>query len=158
MFVDWRFHRNYNFSEDPIECDFEYVSTITVDSFNYAMPRFITEVRKLDGSEFPAKTLSYQIVVCVQFYLETQGFLWRLLEDKRFDEVKFTLDNTMKSCTAAGIGITVNQVDVLSQTDQDILWSKGVLGTDTPEKLLHTVLFVVGLNCALCAGQEHRAL
>ena len=80
---------------------------------------------ELDGYDFPAKTL-YQIVICVQFCLETQGFPCRLLQDKNFTEVKFTLDNTMKVKTAAGIGIIVNQSDVLSQTDQGILWSKGI--------------------------------
>ena len=157
MFADWRFHCNFNFSDEVISCDLEYVSTISVDSFNYAMPRFITEVRKLDGSDFPAKTL-YQIVICVQFYLETQGINWKLLDDKKFTEVKYTLDNVMKARTAAGIGITVNKSDVLSKTDEDILWSQGLLGTDTPEKLLNTVLFTLDLNCALRAGKEHRSL
>lgn len=30
-----------------------------------------------------------------------------------------------------------------------------ILGTDTPQKLLDTLLFLLGLNFALRAGQEH---
>ena len=34
----------------------------------------------------------------------------------------------------------------------------GFLGSSNPEQLLYTVLFVLGLNCALHAGKEHRSL
>ena len=102
----------------------------------------------------PPKTL-YQIVVCVQFYLETQGFSWKILEDDRFKELKFTLDNLMKAHTSQGLGVSVRKADIISKTDEDILWNSGVLGSNTPEKLLYTVLYLVGLNCALHAAKEH---
>ena len=37
---------------------------ITRESLIFAMSRFITEVKKVDGSEYPGKTL-YDIVICV---------------------------------------------------------------------------------------------
>ena len=121
------------------------------------MRRFITEIRKLDGSDYPQKML-YQIVLCVQFHLETLGFIWKLLDQDKFKDIRFTLDNVMKIRTANGIGIRVKKADIISKTDEDIMWSKGVLGTDSPEQILFTVLYVVGLNCALQAGKEHRFL
>ena len=39
--------------------------------------------KRLDGSEFPGKTL-YDIVICVQFHMETCGFNWRLLSNDEF--------------------------------------------------------------------------
>ena len=42
--------------------------------------------------------------------------------------------------------------------DEDILWHRGILGTENPEQLMHTVLYLVGLYCALRAGKEHRNL
>ena len=39
----------------------------------YVLVHFLTEVKKIDGSDFPGKTL-YDILICVQFYLETLGF------------------------------------------------------------------------------------
>ena len=121
------------------------------------MRRFITEVQKLDGTDFPPKTL-YQIMICVLFHLKTLGFTWKLLDHKCFKEIRFTLDNVMKACTSAGIDVAVRKSEVLSKMDEDILWSSEGLGTETPEKLLHTVLFVPGLNCTLCTGREHRKL
>ena len=142
------------FEDKLIECDLEYANTVTVESVLYALPRFITEIQKLDGSDYPPKTL-YQIVLCVQFHLETLGFSWKLLDKDIFKEIQFTLDNVTKICTANGLGVTIKKADIISKTDEDILWSKSVLGTSNPEQLLHTVLYVVGLNCALCAGKEH---
>ena len=121
------------------------------------MTKFITEVRKLDGSDFPPKTL-YQIVICVQFYLETLGYTWHLIKDEVFTDLRHTLDNLMKPRTLMGICINVRKADIITKTEKDILWSRNVLGSDTPEQLLHTVLYLVGLSCALHVGKEHRAL
>ena len=82
-------------------------------------------------------------------YLEKQGFSWRLLNDGNFKELKFTLDNVMKACTAARIGTTVCKAEVLSFEDEKNLWEIGSLGTYNPTVLLHTVVYVIGMTCAL---------
>ena len=41
MFADWRFHQNYNFPDEVIVCDLEHISTVMVESLNYALPRLI---------------------------------------------------------------------------------------------------------------------
>ena len=64
----------------------------------------------------------------------------------------------MKECTSAGLGITVRKADIITKMDEDILWHTGILGTENPEQLMHTVLYLVGLYCALRAGKEHRNL
>ena len=157
MYTDWKEYRNSLGNVSDIHCDLNDVSTINEYSLKFALCRFLTEVRKVDGSEFPPKTM-YDIIMCVQFHLETLGFSWRLISDEQFQEVKFTLDNIMKQRTAQGIGISVRKSDVLNLTDEDILWSLGLLGTHSPEVLLHTVMFTIGLSCSLHAGKEHYCL
>ena len=158
IFAEWRFDRNMKqFEDEVVECDLEYRNTITPESLVFAMQRFVTEIRKLDGSDYPPKNL-YQIVLCVQFHLETLGFTWKLLDQDMFKEIRFTLDNVMKIQTSCGVGVTVKKADIITKTDEDILWNKRVLGVDNPEQLLYTVLYVIGLNCALRAGKEHRNL
>ena len=46
---------------------------------------------------------------------------------------------------------------MISPEDEEMLWSS-VLGTDTPQKLVDTVLYLFGLHFALRAGKEHRNL
>ena len=157
MYQDWMNYRNSLGNLTKVTCDLSDVSTINVNSLSFGLCRFLTEVKKLDGSEFPPKTL-YDMLMCVQFFLETVGFSWRLISDDEFKEVKFTLDNVMKQRTAQGIGISVHKADVLTVTDEDILWSLGLLGTHSPEVLLNTVMFTLGLSCSLCAGKEHYVL
>ena len=157
MYNDWRAFRNGQEHLQSFSCDLHNLSSITPESLNSAMCHFITEVKKMDGSDFPGKTL-YDIVICIQFFLETQGLSWRLLHDEEFSELKFTLDNLMKERTALGIGTTVRKAEVLSHDDDEILWFNGVLGKDNPTALLHTMVYVLGMTCALRAGKEHRSL
>ena len=125
-----------------VTCDLSHVSTINVNLLSFTLCRFLTEVKKLDGSQFSPKTL-YDILMCIQFFLETVGFSWKLISDDELKEVKFTLDNVMKQRTAQGIGISVCKADVLIMTDEDILWSLGLLRTHSPEVLLNTVMFTL---------------
>ena len=88
-------------------------------------------MRHIDGKPFPGKTL-YEIVVCIQMYLETYGFTWKLIDDVELVELKFTLDNIMKALTASGVGVVVKQASVLSFSDENFLWENGFLGTSNP--------------------------
>ena len=73
MFKEWRKSRNNRPGVKQVECDLDNKATITVQSIVFALTRFIMEIKKLDGNEYPSKTM-YEIVICFQFYLETLGF------------------------------------------------------------------------------------
>ena len=66
MYNDWRNFRNSEGHLNKIDCNLEDSTTITTESLVYALCRFLTEVKKLDGTEFPGRTL-YDILICVQF-------------------------------------------------------------------------------------------
>ena len=69
-----------------IFADLDNVFTLTVENLSYALCQFITEICKLDGSDFPGKTL-YDIVICIQFYLETYGFNCKLVGGTYFKNI-----------------------------------------------------------------------
>ena len=155
MYSGWRDERKKG--DTYISCDLNDIKTIDKDSLCVALKYFITEVRKLDGSDFPGETL-YEIIVCVQMHVETYGFTWKLIDDCAFTSLKFTLDNVMKERCSNGIGSTVRQAQVLSLSDEEFLWVNGFLGTENPTQLLNTVVFLLGMTCVLRAGKEHRSL
>ena len=157
MYCDWRMHRNTGGDDKSIWCDLDVKETITEESLIYALTCFMTEVKKIDGSEYPAKTL-YEIIICVQFHLETLGFGWKLLSCEIFKEIKFTLDNLMKLRTSQGVGGKVKKADILTQTHEEYLWSVGLFELSNPEALLATIVFIVGKGFALHAGKEHHVL
>ena len=47
-----------------IQCDLDEKDTMTLGSLNFAMPRFISEVRKLNGENFPGRTLYDIVILC----------------------------------------------------------------------------------------------
>ena len=157
MYREWRNYRNSQPHLDKISCDLDHQEMISKDSLMFALSRFLTEVKKVDGSKFPSRTL-YDILICVQFHLETLGFAWKLLVDVSFTEVKYTLDNLMKMRTAAGIGKSVKKAQILTSFHEDILWSQGLLGINDLETLLNTVVFIIGKGFSLRAGKEHYSL
>ena len=157
MFREWRSYRNSSASLDNIECDLDNKESISIESLTFAVPHFITEVKKLDGSDFPGKTL-YDIVIFIQFHLESIGFAWKLLNQDTFKDVRFTLDNLMKLRTSQGIGVSVRQAAVLSGLDEEELWCQGLLGWANPENLLNTVIYLIKKGFALRAGKEHHCL
>ena len=64
----------------------------------------------------------------------------------------------MKQHTAEGLGNDVRKAEVLTFTDEGLLWSLGLLGCHTPQALIDTVVFKLGLSCALHSGKEHHSL
>lgn len=64
----------------------------------------------------------------------------------------------MKKICKEGIGSKKWQAEVISEVEEYLMWSKGLLGDDTPQRLLDTVLFYNGLYFALRSGQEHQQL
>lgn len=80
------------------------------------------------------------------------------LKDEKFAQIQSALDNNMKKLCKAGIGATTKQAQIITFAEENILWERNVLGIDNPEKLLHTVFYMIGLNFALRGGDEHRSL
>lgn len=57
-----------------------------------------------------------------------------------------------------GVGAEVHHAAVISLEHEELLWSSGVLGVDTPLSLLRAAFYMVGLHFCLRGGQEHRNL
>ena len=127
MYHEWRSFR-YSQQLQWIECDLDDASTTSEESLVLALTRFLTEVKKIDGTDFPAKTL-YEILICVQFQLEKMGFAWKLLNHEVFKDVKFSLNNLMKLRTCQGVGRSVKKAEILTSFDEELLWSLGLLAT-----------------------------
>ena len=158
MYHDWRNFRLMNGCTDlrVVSTDINSLSKLDKVSLSYSLSNFIMEVRKHDGTDFPGQTL-YQIVICLQFFLETQGFEWKLVDDPVFIRFKNTLDNVMKERAKAGLRHPVSATPI-SLTDEDKMWNEGVLGKDDPTTLRDTLVFLLGLNFALRGGRQTAQL
>lgn len=64
----------------------------------------------------------------------------------------------MKELSKLGLGINKKQVLIITEEQENILWERNILDSANAQQLLDTMVYMVGLNFALRAGQEHRNL
>ena len=50
------------------------------------------------------------------------------------------------------------QAEPISVSEEEQFWQLGILGDDTPEKLVNTILYLNGVHFALRAAEEHKSL
>ena len=103
MYCAWRWEWNRIPTLENIDVDLDDKSTFTKEALVHALSRFICETRKKDGSEFPPKILKH-IILIVQMYLSSLGFVYEFLEDPEFRKLSMCLDNKMKQNAAMGLG------------------------------------------------------
>ena len=81
-----------------------------------------------------------------------------IFREHTFANFRKTLDAEMKRLRTLGHGTHVKQAEPVSDAEKDSLWSKGKLGSQTPQSLLDTVVFLYRLYFALRSGKEDRNL
>ncbi len=67
--------------------------------------------------------------------------------------LKFMLDNLMKDRCAQRLGSTLSS-EPISFGQEEVLWSKGILGEEDPTQLRNTVLFLLGISFTLRGGKN----
>ena len=56
------------------------------------------------------------------------------------------------------IGAKKKQAEPVSASEEELLWTKGLLGDKSPQNLLGTMVWMCGMYFALRSGKEHRSL
>ncbi len=64
----------------------------------------------------------------------------------------------MKSLSREGYITPKSKAQVITLSQEDKLWSNHLLGDHTPEHLVYTVLYLLGVQFVLRAGEEHKSL
>ena len=88
----------------------------------------------------------------------TQGQNYKFLDDDDFCQLRNTLDNIMKDKTSKGLGMVVKKAQIITESEEELLWEKGFLGSSNPKQLVNTLLYLFGLNFALRASQNTEEL
>ena len=160
-FRQWRSQKLDSLVEFDVklfESDIDTPAMLTKENFRHSLCMFIPEVTKLkDGSDYPGKTL-YEMITSIQKYLNQHKVFWKLIDDPEFLEVRTVLDNVMKERAEQNIGLIKKQAQFISMEHEQELWEKGILREENADKLSSTILFLIGVNVGLRAGDKHYCL
>ena len=150
LWNEWRDYRNQTTSAT--------ITELTTSELQHWLTRFVLEVRKKTGEEFPPNSLRH-ICCGIKRYLRQNGQpSIDFFVNSEFAEFKASLDSEMKRLQSKGVGSQTKQAEILSEDEEELLWNGGFLGDRTPQSLLDTMVFCNGLYFVLRSGTEHRQL
>ena len=75
-----------------------------------------------------------------------------------FADFRIRLDSEMKRLQRAGLGSKKKKAEPLTAEEEELLWTKGLLGSGSPRALVDTIVVMNGIYFALHSGSEHRQL
>ena len=158
LYDQWRSYRmsQQNVPDEILRCDMNLLGQFSKGDLSFVLCRFIREVKKMDGSDFPPNTIR-ELIVMIQMYLHQNNVFWKLYDDVEFVHLKNVVDNTMKERHGMGLGVRKCS-DIITLSQEEKLFNSGTLGDANPLQLLRTVIYMIGLHCALRGGVEHNNL
>ena len=130
---------------------------MTLQELDKRLCNVLFEVRKKNGEEFPPKTL-HHLISGIQSHLRMNGKNIDLFKDPEFTDMRVCLDSEMKRLQKSGLVSKTKKAETLTVHEEELLWSKGLLGSGSPQTLVDTMLVMNGLYFALRSGSEHRQL
>ena len=97
------------------------------EQLDFVLARFIAEVRKEDGQEYPGKTL-YEMIGSIQTFLRVKWKRNVSLMDRTactFRSLNCAWNFQMKEKAGQGIGIVVNKANLMTEEQENYLWENG---------------------------------
>ena len=150
---EWRKHRiQSSASSIPL------LPNITPSELQHWLTRFVLEVRKQDGTEYPPSTLLHICSGIQRFIRSNHCPEVDIYKDATFANFRNSLDAEMRRLQSLGLGAKKKRAEPLTIQDEEKFWENGLLGDHTPHALLNTMVYFNGVYFALRSGKEHRDL
>ena len=106
-------------------------------------------MKKKNGPEYIRDTL-YHIVCGIIRHLKRSGDASiYFFKNDIFAILRHTLDGEMKRLKTKGLGICKKQAECIDIDDEEVLWSKNILGD---QSLLNAIFYMNGIYFALRSG------
>ena len=129
------------------------------DEFGYWLCRFVNEIKKQDGTDYPARTI-WKICCGIQRALREDDKMLHIFDEANpsYDEFLKQIDARMKELTAAGVGIEPERADPISKKDEEQLWNTNTINLTTSQGLSNGVFFYACKLFGLRGMDEHTEL
>lgn len=126
------------------------------ESLDYWLSKFVMEVRK-DGKVMYPRNSLVSIIAGINASIKLNGRKLNVFKDSEFTHFQTVLDVACKNASSQAFEPR-KQAEVISQSEEKLMWEKGALGDSNPTLLVNTVLYLNGLHFAMRSGKEHRDL
>jgi hypothetical protein len=148
VWKDWAAYRRCNLAEDEHAELLEDFVLMKESDQAFWLCRFVCEVNRRDKKPYPPNTV-YQLVCGLM-----RGLNWKrrdegkpevnFFENAEYSLLKATLDSRMKQLQSSG-AFQTRKAEPISVDCEDILWKNGLLGDHSPQVLIDTLVFYIGM-------------
>lgn len=158
LYRDWSTWRKEEAAEKYIPT-LEELWTAPKTSIASALKHFVFEIKRYDGSEYPANTI-YNIICGISRFIKENRVECNILdkEDEAFGYFVKSLDARMRDLTTRGVGNGRKTADPVTDEDETKLWSSGAFSVSDADGLLRAVYYYNCKAFGLRARDEHRKL
>jgi len=112
-------------------------------------------VRKKDGSDYEPDSLRVMIA-SLDRHLKEAGSCISIAKDREFVNSRKVLEGKASFLREQGYGKRTRASKALTTEDEELLWSKGLLGSQSPKSLIATMWFLLTQHFGLRGCQEHH--
>ena len=127
---------------------------LDTESMDEILTRFYAEIRKPNGQEYEPDSLRV-MQGSINRYLVEKGFTKNIINDQEFVKSRKVLEGKAKLLRQQGMGKKRNASTALEPNEEEILWTTGKLGDNSPNSLVRTMWFMCTQHFGLRGCQEH---
>ena len=119
--------------------------------------QFIVSVRKQDGSDYEPSLLQC-MVASIERYLKKKSYDFSVINSIEFAGTQEVLKTKQKALKSSGKGNKPNVSRSLTDSEEDELYRKGQLVSETQEAMLNTLWFNNATHFGMRGDKKHRDL
>ena len=156
-FTSWISERNQRSQGET--CPEDILDRNDSELLNKWLSVFVLEVRRENGSRYLPASLRLLLSGLLRHMRRNSvGPVHNLLDknDVRFHGLRLALEAVEQTAPREGSG--VKRLQYMTEAEENHLWNVGILGCETPQALLLSVLFQNGRHLGIRGGKEHRQL
>ena len=157
VFNDWKSSRN---RESEEKCPDDILERPEALKLNFWLSRFVAEVRRSDGKPYPPKSIHQLICSILRYMHSVDAACPNVLDrkDARFKEFRGACEVVFRRLHQSGVGADVKHTAIISNEEEDKLWSSGALNVTDPKGLQQAVFYYVGKVYCIRGGEEQRCI
>ena len=133
------------------------IEELDANMLDIYLGEWLMSLCKPDGTNYEPDTLT-AFHRSIDRYLREHSYEHSIITSKEFQMSKQVLQTKRKQLSAQGLGNHPHKSEVLTLTDEDILWTSGQLGFHNPQALFNTVWFLNTKLFGFRGGHENRQL